>query len=143
MAFVTKLQNGYSYLKSWPLRVELNGLFPENRVIYATLLGFRLMPPLAVLSVMLPLLFDRFEYLAQSFFMALFFLALPLQGLAWLDKRANTFLPVSLVSWYREIQDKLAQQGESLPQQGQLRYQDLSLLLSLAYKYLDKSFLRY
>ena len=51
--FGTKLQQGRHYMTLWPRRPELNSMFPENRVIKATEFALKIIPALAVLSVML------------------------------------------------------------------------------------------
>ena len=57
--FGTKLQQGRHYMTLWPRRPELNSMFPENRVIKATEFALKVIPALAVLSVMLQFQFGE------------------------------------------------------------------------------------
>ncbi len=102
--FGTKLQQGRHYMTLWPRRPELNSMFPENRVIKATEFALKAIPALAVLSVMLQFQFGEQHYWPSVITSVLFLLSLPLQGYYWLGQRADTRLPPSLASWYREIE---------------------------------------
>src|SRR5690606_31353793 len=109
--FGTKLQQGRHYMTLWPRRPELNSMFPENRVIKATEFALKIIPALAVLSVMLQFQLGELHYWPSVMTSVLFLLSLPLQGYYWLGQRADTRLPPSLASWYREINGKMNEQG--------------------------------
>lgn len=109
--FGTKLQQGRHYMTLWPRRPELNSMFPENRVIKATEFALKVIPALAVLSVMVQFQFGELHYWPSVMASVLFLLSLPLQGYYWLGQRADTRLPPSLATWYREINGKMNEQG--------------------------------
>ncbi len=72
-----------------------------------------------------------------------FILGLPIQGLYWLGKRSQLFLPPQLLSWYAEIQSKLQGRRHTESTSGhQPRYMDLALLLSKAFKLGGDNFLQ-
>ncbi|MCE0556815.1 MULTISPECIES: terminus macrodomain insulation protein YfbV [unclassified Motilimonas] len=144
--FGGKLQTGKAYMKVWPQRKELNGLFPENLVIKATEFAEKFMPMLAVLTILLQYQVGHEMFWPTTVGMVLFMVSLPLQGLYWLGKRAQSPLPPSLVRWYHQIHQKLAQQSseENEPTKQSVSkptYGDLASVLNQGFKSLDKAFL--
>lgn len=133
LVLIAKLQKGHAYLKAWPMVKELGAIFPEYRVISATKLGVKMMPPIAILTLFLPIMMQRIEFLPQAVFMALLFFLMPLQGFLWLGVRSEKPLPYSLVSWYLEIKQKLEEQGYFVAQAKPLTYQHLAVLLTQSY----------
>lgn len=131
-------RNGQDYMGIWPMRKEL-AMFPELRYIKATRFAMRVMPAVAVLSVLSQMAFNNYDALPQAITMALFALSMPLQGLWWLGKRSRTILPPSLATWCREIHDKITSEGYALqPLRSRPRYLDLAQILNRAFKQLDK-----
>lgn len=129
-------------MQTWPMQPQLYGLFPECRVIAATKMAMRLMPPLAVLSTLLMYKAAGSD-LPQALTIGLFMLSLPMQGLMWLGYRSRQPLPPSLRSWYLDIQVKMRSQGCSTPVvNGQPKYQQLAQLLKNAFSQLDSAFTR-
>ncbi len=134
---------GQDYMSVWPLRKELAPLFPENRYIKATQFAIRVMPAVAVMSVLAQMAFNNYDALPQAMVMALFALSMPLQGLYWLGKRSDTRLPPSLAGWYRELHEKIISEGYALqPLKAQPRYRELAMVLNRAFKQLDRSSLQ-
>lgn len=137
----TMLKDGQQYMLLWPSQKQLTTLFPENRVIAATKLSIKVMPPLAVLSVAAMVNFQGAEQLPQALAVGAFFLTLPMQGLLWLGHRANQLLPPSLSSWYFEIHQNMQQQGCALQSpKAKPKYMELAGLLKTAFDELDKAF---
>ena len=95
-SLISQMQLGRQYAKEWPMRKELAPMFAEFRVIKATELTISVMPLLAVLTLVLQTNWLGNQYVPQSLAIALFFLSLPVQGLLWLGKRADTPLNQSL-----------------------------------------------
>lgn len=127
-------------MMEWPLRKELAPIFPENRVIRATQFAIKVMPAIAVMSVLMQMVFHNYSGLPQAMILALFSLSLPLQGLWWLGKRRETQLPPALAGWYRELHEKIIQEGGALnPVKARPRYKELAQTLNRAFKQLDKS----
>lgn len=127
-------------MSTWPMRKELAMLFPEQRYIRATRFAMRVMPAVAVMSVLSQMAFNNYDALPQAIAVALFALSMPLQGLWWLGRRSNTTLPPSLASWYREIHDKILSEGYAMqPVKSQPRYMELAQVLNRAFKQLDKA----
>ncbi|KLV05328.1 MULTISPECIES: terminus macrodomain insulation protein YfbV [Photobacterium] len=132
-------RHGQDYMAVWPIRKELAILFPEQRYIKATRFAMRVMPAVAVMSVLSQMAFNNYQALPQAIAVALFALSMPLQGLWWLGKRSRTVLPPSLAGWYREIYDKIVSEGYALqPPKSQPRYLELAQVLDRAFKQLDK-----
>ncbi|RWX53471.1 terminus macrodomain insulation protein YfbV [Photobacterium chitinilyticum] len=133
-------QNGQQYMATWPMRKELAMMFPEPRYIKATKFATRVMPAVAVMSVLSQMAFNNYDALPQAIAVAFFSLSMPLQGLWWLGKRSRTDLPPSLASWYREIHDKITSEGYALqPIKPRPRYLELAQVLNRAFKQLDKT----
>jgi uncharacterized membrane protein YfbV (UPF0208 family) len=139
--FLTLLNDGHNYSKVWPRNYRLGALFPEPRVIKATQLGITVMPLMAVISVSVQLSYLGPEYLPLALTFALFLLSMPVQGLYWLGKRANTQLPPALASWYREIYGKMIAEGvEPKVSLSKPKYLELGYLLKDVFERMDKAF---
>ncbi len=124
----------------WPMRKELAPMFPEPRYIKATQFAIRVMPAVAVISVLSQMVFHNYDAIPQAMIIALFSLSMPLQGLLWLGRRSRTDLPPSLATWYRELHDKLENEGNAMqPVKAKPRYVELAQVLNLAFKQLDRT----
>ncbi|MDV6251675.1 terminus macrodomain insulation protein YfbV [Vibrio sp. EA2] len=140
VGLVHSLKDGQNYMEIWPVRKELNAVFPEQRIIKATRFGIKVMPAVAAISVLTQMAFNNYSALPQSIIVALFAISLPLQGIWWLGTRSNTTLPPSLASWYRELHQKIVESGFALePIKAKPRYKELALILNRAFRQLDKS----
>ncbi|MBT1445740.1 DUF412 family protein [Shewanella sp. JM162201] len=137
----TTLGDGRRYMKAWPMVKSLGFFFPEYRVVKATNLAIRVMPALAVLSAAGPLYLNGWASLPQAIAMGLFFLSLPLQGLIWLGHRARHPLPLSLLSFGNQLQERLAAMGvDYVPLGAKACYLDMANLLKIAFERLDASY---
>jgi uncharacterized membrane protein YfbV (UPF0208 family) len=136
---IHSLRDGQKYMDTWPMRKELNLLFPEARIIKATRFGIKVMPAIAAISVLTQMSFHNLQAMPQTIVIALFAISLPLQGIWWLGSRANTQLPPSLAGWYRELHQKIIETGFALePLKAKPRYKELALVLNRAFRQLDK-----
>ncbi|NLS13897.1 DUF412 domain-containing protein [Vibrio sp. SM6] len=134
------LKDGQKYMNVWPMRKELNAIFPEQRIIKATRFGIKFMPAIAAISVLTQMAFENHAAMPQAVVIALFALSLPLQGIWWLGNRSNTRLPPSLASWYHELHQKIIETGCALePAKSRPRYKELAHILNRAFRQLDKS----
>jgi uncharacterized membrane protein YfbV (UPF0208 family) len=134
------LKNGQRYMETWPMRKELNPLFPEQRIIKATKFGIKVMPAVAAISILTQMTFSNAQAMPQAIVVALFAISLPLQGIWWLGNRANTPLPPSLAIWYRELHQKIIETGCALePVNAKPRYRELAVILNRAFRQLDKN----
>ncbi|WP_088328767.1 terminus macrodomain insulation protein YfbV [Lacimicrobium sp. SS2-24] len=139
----TLFKDGQAYMQTWPMKKELYGLFPECRVIAATRFSIRYMPAMAILVAFAHVMTLGHGALPQALALAAFFISLPMQGLLWLGHRSNQQLPPAMAHWYREIHQKMRQQGCNLQQaKARPRYKELAHLLGTAFKELDKVFTR-
>lgn len=138
---MSQVQIGRVYAKKWPMRKELAPLFAEFKVIKATELAITVMPILAMLTLFFQLNYLGSDFLPQAIASALFFISLPLQGLLWLGKRAQTELEPAMQRWYNELYAKMvangyqAQRSEKKP-----RYLELEELLNDMFDNMDKTF---
>lgn len=134
-------RDGQNYMSEWPMEPELYAVFPECRVIAATRLSLKLMPPLAVVTAALLINVQGIEFLPQAIAVFAFFLSLPMQGLLWLGFRSNQLLSPSMKSWYREIHQKLRAQGcQVQAAKTSPRYRELARVLNTAFSELDRVF---
>ena len=143
MGFYRTLKVGQQYLNSWPLEPKLGAIFPENRVIKATLFAQKMMPFLAVLFVVWQQIYARGNNmaLAVAVLSALFALCLPLQGFYWLGKRAQTALSPQSAVGFHHVLEKLKEKQEVIPNfSDKPTYLDLAKLLNLAQKKLPRDF---
>ena len=140
---LAQISDGHHYSKVWPLEAKLGAVFPEFRVIKATKLAMKVVPFLAVLSIFVQIQFLSLDYLPQALTFALFILSMPVQGLYWLGKRANTLLPPQEAVWYREVYGKMTEQGvEPKVSISKPRYGDLAYLLKDVFEKMDVAFKR-
>jgi|TARA_B100001105_G_scaffold250003_1_gene237729 uncharacterized membrane protein YfbV (UPF0208 family) len=138
---MSQVQTGRQYAKKWPMRQELAPLFAEFRVIKATELAITVMPILAMLTVFMQVNYLGSDYFPQAITIALFFLSLPLQGLLWLGRRAETRLEPAMLSWYTELHSKMKAHGyQSQLTTEKPRYTDLAQLLKDMFEKMDKAF---
>ena len=143
MGFYRTLKMGQHYLNIWPLEPKLGAIFPENRVIKATLFAQKMMPFLAVLFVVWQQIYARGDNmaLAVAVLSALFALCLPLQGFYWLGKRAQTALSPQSAVGFHHVLEKLKERQEVIPNfSDKPTYLDLAKLLNLAQKKLPRDF---
>jgi uncharacterized membrane protein YfbV (UPF0208 family) len=137
---IHNLRDGQKYMDIWPMRKELSVLFPEHRVIKATRFGIRVMPAVAVMSILLQMGFQNSQALPQAIVIALFAISLPLQGMWWLGNRSKTALPPALAGWYRELHQNILESGFRLePIKSKPRYKELAIILNRAFRQLDKT----
>ncbi|MCL9782280.1 DUF412 domain-containing protein [Vibrio sp. S4M6] len=140
VGLIRSLKSGQKYMDSWPMRKELNLLFPEQRIIKATRFGIKVMPAIAAISVLTQMVFHNVHAMPQTVVIALFAISLPLQGVWWLGNRAHTQLPPSLAGWYREIHQKITETGIALePAKAKPCYKELANILNRAFRQLDKT----
>ena len=126
-------------MEIWPVRKELNAIFPEQRVIKATRFGIKVMPAVAAISLLTQMVFNNYGAMPQAVIVALFAISMPLQGMWWLGTRSNSILPPALASWYRELHQKILDTGCALePVKSKPRYKELAIILNRAFRQLDK-----
>ncbi len=139
----TLLRDGQEYMNTWPVKRELYAFFPECRVVSATKLAIKTMPPMAIVAAGMMLNVLGAAYLPQALAIGLFFISLPLQGLLWLGHRSNQVLPPQLKSWYQEVHRKMVAEGCQLQaMRSEPKYRELALTLKTAFNELDRVFTR-
>jgi hypothetical protein len=138
---MSQVQTGREYAKSWPMRKELAPLFAEFKVIKATELAITVMPILAMMTLFMQINYLGSDFLPQAIAIALFFLSLPLQGLLWLGKRAETNLEPATEHWFKELHTKMVANGyEGSLSKNKPRYADLARLLTDMFEKMDRAF---
>ncbi len=138
VGIVHSLKDGQKYMDIWPMRKELNPLFPEQRVIKATRFAIKGMPAVAAISVLTQMVFANTQAMPQAIVVALFAMSLPLQGIWWLGHRAKTQLPPARASGDRELYMKIVETGFALePIKSKPRYKELAQVLNRAFRQLD------
>lgn len=140
-SLISTIQDGRAYMKIWPMRPELQTLFIDFRVIKATQLALLILPMLALINFTVQFSFIGADYIPQALAASLLIISLPIQGYIWLGNRANQTLPLGLMSWFKDLETKLAVEGIEIQySQAKPRYFELATLLNKAYKKLDKAF---
>ncbi|MDX1538646.1 terminus macrodomain insulation protein YfbV [Arsukibacterium sp.] len=143
MKLFALLQEGRQYSLVWPVKPELNPVFLENKIIQLTSLGFRYLPALAVLTAFFQLTLLGSGFTGQILAMMLFILSLPFQGWYWLGVRSSSRLPPALANWCRQLRQQMHEQGVETSMVNEPKnYSDLAHTLAVAYKQLDKTFMR-
>lgn len=140
MSVLKTLRQGNRYMEQWPMAPQLAPLFPEYRVIKATQLATRLMPPAALLVMWVNWQWFGQVGLPQSLAYALFMLSLPIQGLFWLGWRSQQPLPKPLVAWCDELRQKMLEAGEQIsPLGAKAQYWNMAILLRRVFSSMDKT----
>ncbi|ABL99703.1 terminus macrodomain insulation protein YfbV [Shewanella amazonensis] len=135
------LRDGHRYMKAWPMAKPLGYFFPEYRVVKATSLAIRFMPPFALLAAASQIYLHGWAFLPQAIAIGLFFFSLPLQGILWLGQRARHPLPLSLLSFGNQVQERLQAIGVAyIPLGAKACYLDMANLLKIAFDRLDASY---
>ncbi|AQQ01155.1 DUF412 domain-containing protein [Pseudoalteromonas sp. SG45-5] len=138
---MSQVQTGRLYAKQWPMRKELAPLFIEFKVIKATDLAITVMPILAMLTLFFQINYLGPDFLPQAIASALFFISLPLQGLLWLGKRAQTPLEPAMQRWYNDLYTKMLANGyQTQLNEKKPRYLELANLLKDMFDKMDKAF---
>lgn len=134
---LTTIYNGQRYLNTFPNQKKLNLFLPDYSLIRLVKFATRLMPAFACFAVCWQYFFPDAEQttLSSAILTALFALSIPIQGLYWLGKRANSPLPLHLLEWYETLRQKLNNEcNQQLGSQTMPNYQDFANLLHLADK---------
>lgn len=126
-------------MKLWPERAELATYFVDYRSVQMARLVYRVIPGLAVLTILLPFGLGFIELAPQLLVYGLFMASMPLQALVMLGVKADKFLPPSLAQWYKEGVAKYNQQGGNIKLSSHKpRYIDLATLLNISYSQVSK-----
>ncbi len=136
------LQAGQRYLNTFPNQKKLGLFMPDYRLIRLVKFASRFMPAFACFALIWQYFFYDPEQsvLANALITALFALSIPFQGLFWLGRRAKSPLPLSLLSWYEELRQKLISERHNIADQAVPSYQDFANLLQLAEKTWGQSY---
>lgn len=140
LSVIEIIKLGHKYIHLWPVRAELEQYFVEYRTIKVSRLVCRVMPGVAVFSVIMQLYFGSQAILSQALVYGLFMLSFPLQALLIMGVKADKFLPPALANWYKESVARVNESGGDIKLSVQRpRYIDLAYLLNLTYKNQFKS----
>ena len=142
MGFFSLLKQGQVYADTWVMKPKLAAIFPENRVIKATRFAQKFSPFIAPFAVVWQQMLAKGNDVAFSIAIltALFAICMPLQGLYWLGKRAQTVLPAPSAVKFQQIFQQLAQKNLPLHEIEKPTYQDLAELLRKAEQHLGNEF---
>jgi uncharacterized membrane protein YfbV (UPF0208 family) len=139
--FFAVLRDGDKYLKSWPKQQVLNCLFVDSKIAFYTRLSTKVLPAFIVLMISLSFVDSTLFQWSTTATFVLFLASLPLQGLYWMGKRAQSFLPTQILPWYIAIDEKVNGKKEAILS-FRPRYHDLAHLLKHAFKIGGDDFLR-
>lgn len=134
MNLIRLLKDGQEYMRICPKDAHLKTTFPEIKIIHLTRLGIRFMPPLAIIVFIWQ--YYMHAPLIASVITILFALSLPIQGILWLGKRSQMPLPLTLLTWFNELKQKLISH-RILGERASIRptYMELMKLLKLCQKH--------
>lgn len=107
MNIIKLLKLGQEYMHICPKDKRLTTTFPELKIILLTQKAIKYMPP-AIIIIFIWQYYMHAGLVIPSL-TALFAFSLPIQGLLWLGKRAETKLPLTLLEWYNHLKGKLAE----------------------------------
>lgn len=139
LSVISLIKLGLKYMKLWPERAELASYFVDYRSVQMARLVYRVIPGLAVLTILLPFGLGFIELAPQLLVYGLFMASMPLQALVMLGVKADKFLPPSLAQWYKEGVAKYNQQGGNIKLSSHKpRYIDLATLLNISYSQVSK-----
>jgi uncharacterized protein len=105
MNLIKLIRDGQNYMQICPKDKRLSTAFPEINIIILTQYAIRFMPPLSI-AIFIWQYYMRAE-LVLCIITSLFALSLPVQGMLWLGKRANSALPLNLLDWFNQLRSRL------------------------------------
>lgn len=105
MSLIKLLKVGQNYMQICPQDQQLAFSFSEIKIIRYVRLAMRYVPPLIVFLIFWQ--YFLHAELAVIMIAMLFAISLPVQGLFWLGKRAQSPLPLNLLAWYAHLKQKL------------------------------------
>lgn len=154
-ALQKSLQTGYRYMQLWPMdHPELAIRFHDVRAARINRHAIRHMPWLAMLTVTLGYGFGQPSVLPHMLASAALMASLPVQGLLWLGHRAKSVLEPHDRRWYRQLIERMEQQGVEAPERqapdddekeqsnSPLTYWDLARLVNFAFCKTEQAFKR-
>jgi len=109
MNVIKLFKTGYKYMKACPTEKDLGLSFPEIKIIFYIKAANKYLPPLIIALFVWQ--FYMHSNIASTIITAIFAISLPIQGILWLGKRASSPLPLNLLPWYLQTQQKLIQLG--------------------------------
>ena len=131
---------GRKYINLWPSRTELGEYFSDYQAVRMSRLVCKIMPGLALFSLIMQVYFGSWAVLPQALLYTLCILSFPLQALIFMGIKADKFLPPGLEGWYKESVARVNQSGGDLKlSSGRPRYLDLAQLLNLTFQNKYKS----
>ncbi|WP_392551493.1 terminus macrodomain insulation protein YfbV [Orbus wheelerorum] len=109
MNVIKLFKTGHKYMKTCPTDKSLALSFPEIKIIFYIKAANKYLPPLIIAFFVWQ--FYMHSSIISTIITAIFAISLPIQGILWLGKRASSPLPLNLLPWYIETQQKLIQLG--------------------------------
>ncbi|WP_392562154.1 terminus macrodomain insulation protein YfbV [Orbus sturtevantii] len=109
MNVIKLFKTGHKYMTVCSTDKSLASSFPEIKIIFYIKMANRYLPPLIIALFIWQ--FYMHANIITTVITAIFAFSLPVQGILWLGKRASLPLPLNLLPWYIETQQKLVQLG--------------------------------
>lgn len=109
MNMIKLFKIGQEYMKICSTDKQLAYSFPEIKIIRYIKFAIKYLPP--VIAVLFLWQYYLQIGMTSAIITTIFAISIPIQGILWLGKRANSPLPLNLLPWYLETQQKLIQEG--------------------------------
>ncbi|RKS87610.1 hypothetical protein DES39_0850 [Orbus hercynius] len=109
MNLIKLFQLGRRYMKICPTDKHLAPTFPEIKIISAIKYAIKYLPVFLILLFLWQ--FYQRAGMVSAVITGIFAISLPIHGVLWLGKRANTPLPLNLLPWYLHTKQKLIELG--------------------------------
>lgn len=141
MNLVQIFKSGQAYMQLCPKDKELSHSFPELKIINHIKTASKYLPPLIIAIIVWQ--YYMHAQIAVTTITVLFALTLPLQGILWLGKRAQSPLPLNLVDCYNQIKAQLIEKkilAKDKNSSNKLTFEEFMKLINLAKIHLGSYF---
>lgn len=144
MNLIQTFKSGQSYMYICPQDKELAFSFPEIKIIKYIKTATKYLPP--VIIALLVWQYYMPAQIAVTVITILFAVSLPIQGIFWLGRRAQSPLPLNLIDCYNHIKSQLiekkilAKENKDKSIGNKLTFEEFMKLLNLAKMHLGSYF---
>lgn len=141
MNLVNIFKSGKLYMRICPQDKELAYSFPEIKIINYIKTATKYLPPLIIALIVWQ--YYMHTQIAVTVITILFMLSMPIQGIFWLGKRAQSPLPLNLVDSYNYIKSRLIEKKILVNDKNtanKLTFEELMKLFNLAKIHLGSYF---
>lgn len=112
MSLFKTLKAGYDFSQLWPKNEPYLAMFEQTKAVKLASLSLTVMPSLAMITAFIQFKYFGLSQVNLTLAMSILLLSLPIHAFYLLGQKAESALPTSLKTWYRELEAKMSQQRQ-------------------------------